>query len=186
MFRVCAMRPNAPLPACSSLNSELFAHQNTHTRTHQNQTKPLPFSHVLIRIMDIHIIEVRVGRDSAVGTATRYGLDGPGIEYRWGRDFPHPSRPVSYTVGTGSFPGVKRPGRGLDHLPRYSAEVKERVKLYINSTSWPAWPFIRWTLWPHSDCKTVRQEHNFKCKSSNSWRPRCTVYIANWHIFTWK
>ena len=35
-----------------------------------------------------------VSRDSAVGRATRYGLDGPGIEPRWGRDFPHPSRPA--------------------------------------------------------------------------------------------
>ena len=34
------------------------------------------------------------GRHSAVGIATRYGLDGPGIESRWGRDFPHPSRPA--------------------------------------------------------------------------------------------
>jgi len=24
-----------------------------------------------------------------VGRATGYGLDGPGIEFRWGRDFPH-------------------------------------------------------------------------------------------------
>jgi len=32
-----------------------------------------------------------VGRDSSVGIATRYGLDGPGIESVWGRDFPHPS-----------------------------------------------------------------------------------------------
>ena len=31
-------------------------------------------------------------RDSVVGIATRYWLDGPGIESRWGRDFPHPSR----------------------------------------------------------------------------------------------
>jgi len=30
----------------------------------------------------------------AVGIATRYGLDGPGIESRCGRDFPHPSRPA--------------------------------------------------------------------------------------------
>jgi len=28
-----------------------------------------------------------VGRDSSVGTATRYGLDGPGIESRWGARF---------------------------------------------------------------------------------------------------
>jgi hypothetical protein len=31
---------------------------------------------------------------------------------------------------TGSFPGVKRPGRGADHPPLSSAEVKERVELY--------------------------------------------------------
>ena len=29
------------------------------------------------------------GWDSSVGIATRYGLDSPGIESRWGRDFPH-------------------------------------------------------------------------------------------------
>ena len=26
---------------------------------------------------------------SSVGTPTGYGLDGPGIESQWGRDFPH-------------------------------------------------------------------------------------------------
>jgi hypothetical protein len=31
---------------------------------------------------------------SSVGIATGYGLDGPGIESRWGRDFSHTSRPV--------------------------------------------------------------------------------------------
>ena len=35
-----------------------------------------------------------MGRDSSVGIATRYGLDSPGIEFRWGRDFPHQSRPA--------------------------------------------------------------------------------------------
>jgi hypothetical protein len=33
-----------------------------------------------------------VGRDSSDGIATRYGLGGPGIEYRCERDFPPPSR----------------------------------------------------------------------------------------------
>ena len=33
-----------------------------------------------------------MGRDSVVGIATRYELDGPGIESWWGRDFQHPSR----------------------------------------------------------------------------------------------
>ena len=35
-----------------------------------------------------------VGRDSSVGIATRYELDGPGIESLWRRDFPHLSRPA--------------------------------------------------------------------------------------------
>jgi hypothetical protein len=33
--------------------------------------------------------------------------------------------PASCTIGTGSFPGVKRPGRGADHPPPSSAEVKK-------------------------------------------------------------
>jgi hypothetical protein len=33
------------------------------------------------------------GPGSSVGIATGYGLDGPGIESWWGRDFPHLSRP---------------------------------------------------------------------------------------------
>jgi hypothetical protein len=35
---------------------------------------------------------VCMGRDSSVGIATGYMLDGPGIESRWGRDFSHTSR----------------------------------------------------------------------------------------------
>ena len=34
------------------------------------------------------------GPCSSVGMATGYMLDGPGIESRWGRDFPHLSRPA--------------------------------------------------------------------------------------------
>ena len=34
------------------------------------------------------------GPGSVVGIATGYGLDGPGIESRWGRDFPHLFRPA--------------------------------------------------------------------------------------------
>jgi len=35
-----------------------------------------------------------MGQDSSVGIATCYGLDGPGIEFRWGQDFLHLSRPA--------------------------------------------------------------------------------------------
>ena len=71
-----------------------------------------------------------VGRDNSVGIATRYMLDGPGIVSHWGRDCPHPSRPA---LGTGSFPGVKRPVRGLEHPLPSIAKVKERVELYLYS-----------------------------------------------------
>ena len=36
-------------------------------------------------------------------------------------------------MGTGSFPGIKRPGRDVDHPPPSSVEVKERVELYLYS-----------------------------------------------------
>jgi hypothetical protein len=39
-------------------------------------------------------IEQRRGPGNSVGIATDYGLEGPGIESRWGRDFPHLSRPA--------------------------------------------------------------------------------------------
>ena len=71
------------------------------------------------------------GPGSSVAIATDYGLDGPGIESRWGRDFPPVqtgpgAHPASCTVGTGVFPGGKvRPGRAADHSPPSSAEVME-------------------------------------------------------------
>jgi hypothetical protein len=53
---------------------------------------------------------------------------------------------ASYTMGTGSFPGVKRPGCGADHPPPTSAEVKEIVELYLYSPSGPSWPLLGKTL----------------------------------------
>jgi hypothetical protein len=39
-------------------------------------------------------IKLVKGRDSSVGIATRYGLDGPGIEFRWWQNFrTRPDRP---------------------------------------------------------------------------------------------
>jgi len=37
------------------------------------------------------------------------------------------AHPASYTMVTGSFPGVKGPGRGVDHPTASNAEVKEIV-----------------------------------------------------------
>ena len=69
------------------------------------------------------------GPGSSVGIATGYGLNGPGIESRWGRDFPHLSRPV---LGPTQPPvqwvpvlsrDKERPGRGADPSSPSSAVV---------------------------------------------------------------
>ena len=69
------------------------------------------------------------GPSSPVGIGTSYGLDGSGIESRWGRDFPHlsipalgPTQPaVQWVLGLSR--GYKRPGRDADPSPLSSAVV---------------------------------------------------------------
>jgi hypothetical protein len=71
------------------------------------------------------------GRDGSVGIATelRAGRFGDRIPVR-ARFYAHvqtgtEDHPASCTMGTGSFSGVKRPGRGAGHPPPSSAEVKK-------------------------------------------------------------
>jgi len=45
-------------------------------------------------------------------------------------------------MGTGSFQGLKRLGRDVDHTPPVSTEVKEREELYLYSPSGPLWPIL--------------------------------------------
>ena len=83
----------------------------------------------LIRRLRVNVSGV--GQDSSVGIATCYGLDGQGIESRYGARFSVPvqigpgTHPASYTMGTGSFPWVKRPGRGVEHPPHLAPRMKE-------------------------------------------------------------
>ena len=81
-----------------------------------------------------------VNRDSSVGAANRDGLDGPGIETRWGWGFPHPPKPAlgphtaSCTICS-LFPGGKAARAGRWPTTPSSDEVKGRVKLYLYSPS---------------------------------------------------
>jgi hypothetical protein len=71
------------------------------------------------------------GPGSVVGIATGYGLEGPGIECRWGRDFSHLSRPALRPTQTpvqwvpDLSRGKERPGRDADPSPYSSAVVKK-------------------------------------------------------------
>ena len=68
----------------------------------------------------------------------------------WGRDFPHPSRRVlgftqpPITIGTGSFPRVKRPKRGVDRPPHLAPRLKKEQAI-------PPLP-----LWVAVACSTVK------------------------------
>jgi len=92
------------------------------------------------------------GRDSSVVVATRYGLDGPGIESRCGNEIfrTHPERPwgppsLLYN-GYRVFPGVKAAGAWRLPPTPSSVEVEEREKLYPYSASGPTWPVLGWPL----------------------------------------
>ena len=52
------------------------------------------------------------------------------------------AHPASCTRGTGSFLGVKQPGRGADHPPPSKCQGHEGVGLYLYSPSGPQWPVI--------------------------------------------
>ena len=94
------------------------------------------------------------GRDSSVDIATRYGLDGPGIESRWGARFSAPvqtgpgAHPASCTMGTGSFPVVKRPGCDADH-PTYLEPSLKKESSYTSTHPLG----LRGLLWEHHHCK---------------------------------
>jgi len=54
-----------------------------------------------------------------------------GIKSWWGARFSAPvhtgpvAHPASNTMGTGSFPGVKQPGHGVDHPPHLAPRLKK-------------------------------------------------------------
>jgi hypothetical protein len=78
-----------------------------------------------------------VGGNSSVGIATSYRWTVRGPNPSGGEIFRiYPDRPwgppsLPYNGYRVSFPGLKLPGRGVNHPPPSSAEVKVRVELYL-------------------------------------------------------
>ena len=67
---------------------------------------------------------------SLVGVATRYGLavlrsNPGGVVFSAPVQTDPGTHPDSYTMGTGSFPVAKRPGRGVDQPPLMVPRLKE-------------------------------------------------------------
>ena len=102
------LEPSGPLQACNGTAVPFYIMMQ-----YNHQDTNLWITTVSLLSLLLGII---MGRDSPGGIATRYGLDGMGIESRWGRDFPHPSRPalgptqppIQYEPGL--FPGGKAAG----------------------------------------------------------------------------
>jgi len=82
-----------------------------------------------------------VGRENVIGTVTRYRLDGPGIESRWGEIFhTRPDGPgahqTSDTMGIELFPGGKRSGCCVNHPPPSNTKARERVEMCLYRTKY--------------------------------------------------
>ena len=97
--------------ACHILVGKALGHRQV-GRLCVNRRDNIKMCHELVGVHD-----GVCGPGSSVTIATDYGLDGPGIESRWGRGFPpvqtgRGAHPASCKMGTGSFSGVKS-GRGV-------------------------------------------------------------------------
>jgi hypothetical protein len=99
-----------------------------------------PLQFMLIIIIIIIIIIPHASRHVVVGIATRYKLESPGIESRWGRDFPHLSwpsprptqPPVQWVPGLSRVKGSR--GVVLITYPRLVCRgSRKRVELYFHS-----------------------------------------------------
>jgi hypothetical protein len=112
--------------------------------TNNGKEETLILKRVFVCLTCIILCDFALLPGSVVGITTSYGLDGPGIESRWGARFSAPvqtgpgDHPASCTMGTGSFPGVKSgPVRDADPSPPSSAAGHERVVLYLYSPYGP-------------------------------------------------
>jgi hypothetical protein len=92
-----------------------------------------------------------VGRNSSVGVASRYSLDGPGMECRWGRDLrTRPDRPrvslsVLYNGNAASFRAETRQDVVLT-THRHLAPKSKKEQKYVFTSPQGLYDLIRETL----------------------------------------
>jgi hypothetical protein len=111
---------NVPFSHCTVIIIKCchaFSHAGVYSGRKNQLLEPIgrqmnPIPHTLIIKNSFNLLG---SRDSSVGIGTSYGLEGPGIESRWGEIFrTYPDRlrghSASCTMGTGSSLGVKAAG----------------------------------------------------------------------------
>jgi hypothetical protein len=115
---------------------------------------PIKYTYVLLYVLFFHTVLFiySVGRDSPDGIATCYELDGPRIESQWGWDFTHlsrmtlgPNKPFLHNWYRVTL-GGKAAGECLWPPTPSSAEVKERVELFLYSPSGTSLTVLVWNL----------------------------------------
>jgi hypothetical protein len=127
------------------------------------------------------VFTCNAGRDTTVGKATSYGFEVRGSNAGEGDTFDtdsdqHWGPPGhlcnAYRV---SYPAVKWPGRGVNHPFPFSAEVKEKVALYLYSLSELSRPLPGRTL-PLLPTETV----NINCILRLLWQAYLQRCILTW------
>jgi hypothetical protein len=120
--------------------TQITTHRTTQLTTNWEECGPCPIFAIYEYILAF-VLQREPG--SVVGIATRYGLEGPGIESRWGEIFrTYPDRlqgpPSLLYKGSGVFPGGKG-GRGM-MLTTHPLLVPKLRK------SWAIIPITLWVL----------------------------------------
>jgi len=83
------------------------------------------------------------------------------MESRWGARLLAPiltgpgTHPASYTMGTRSFPAVRRPGRGVDHPPHIAPRLRNNRAIPVL----PLWVFVACSGVNFTGCKIQEKEN---------------------------
>ena len=91
------------------------------------------------------------------------------------------AHPTSYTIGAGSSPGVKRPGRGVDHPPHLALRLKKKWS-YTSTPPLDLRGLLQGEFYLHLyHCTAISRRGRFTCTS----RRKLTVIHKDCGRFYW-